>query len=177
MTIQLSLFEGFREAFAMKDEYGEAIGRRMAYDRYMGSARWRNIRKDYLNSVEHRCERCGCRSFHQLEVHHLSYCNFGKENFSDLKAVCVPCHRKEDAERRAKLAIQFQEEGLIRRYLTARDTYFEKVHGSVRFVPLFAYDEFDGWIVRKNPDFAGVWNSDRFDDVEGERISWPEGRE
>ena len=46
------------------------------------------------------CERCVVRTGN-LEVHHLSYERFWHERDEDLQALCGPCHRKADRERRA----------------------------------------------------------------------------
>jgi phage terminase large subunit GpA-like protein len=46
-----------------------------------------------------RCERCGERT-RRLEVHHLTYERFGRELLMDLQALCEPCHKIADAERK-----------------------------------------------------------------------------
>ena len=46
-----------------------------------------------------RCERCGERT-RRLEVHHLTYERFGRELLTDLQALCEPCHKIADTERR-----------------------------------------------------------------------------
>jgi len=48
------------------------------------------------------CERCVKKS-EALEVHHLTYERFGHELDSDLQALCHPCHKEADAERKKAL--------------------------------------------------------------------------
>ncbi len=62
------------------------------YREYLESTTWKETRRRKLTSVGHRCERCGRTAWH---VHHLDYRNLGREDNSDLRALCGRCHQEE----------------------------------------------------------------------------------
>lgn len=70
--------------------------RRQAYNEYLRSDDWKHLRKIKLQFAEYRCERCGGTD--KLQVHHLTYDRFGRENLTDLQVLCKTCH--EDAHGR-----------------------------------------------------------------------------
>jgi 5-methylcytosine-specific restriction endonuclease McrA len=57
---------------------------------YLKTNHWKWRRRHYLESVEHRCERCGLDW--ATEIHHLSYERLYAEPDADLIALCRPCH-------------------------------------------------------------------------------------
>lgn len=61
-----------------------------AYKYYVKTDCWAVRREAYLKNHD-RCEGCGLVA--RLQVHHLTYENFGHEPDADLLAVCVGCHR------------------------------------------------------------------------------------
>lgn len=72
------------------------------YRAYMESARWSETRRAVLEARGHRCERCGDEP-DVVQVHHLTYDRLEKEEWDDLKVVCIPCHSIEDDEREQRV--------------------------------------------------------------------------
>ena len=63
------------------------------YSEYLNSAKWRQRRQAYLNSMAtKRCEMCSKEG--PLDVHHNNYANIGCELDEDLIALCWKCHAK-----------------------------------------------------------------------------------
>jgi len=60
---------------------------------------WTYYRPTVIRRAGGRCERCQQRT-RRFEVHHLTYVRFGRELLIDLQALCEPCHKIADAERR-----------------------------------------------------------------------------
>ena len=60
---------------------------------YLLSKEWADIRNDIFQIRGRACERCGCE--HSLQVHHLTYDNWMKEEPEDLEILCKLCHEKE----------------------------------------------------------------------------------
>jgi hypothetical protein len=52
---------------------------------------WANIREKALIRDNRSC-RC-CLSKENLEIHHVTYENFGEENLQDVITLCRPCHQ------------------------------------------------------------------------------------
>lgn len=72
------------------------------YVEYLESEHWRQLRQRKLESVNHRCERCGAYSKRAptgvlggLDVHHLTYERLRNEPLEDLEVLCVRCHAEE----------------------------------------------------------------------------------
>jgi len=60
---------------------------------YYLSPEWQQQRVKRLNYDGRRCQNCG--STKNLQVHHLRYKNFNKEDVKkDLKVLCSDCHKK-----------------------------------------------------------------------------------
>ena len=129
---------------------------RARYDAYMGSARWRNARKDRIKMAGNRCEGCGIEGnrAYPLEVHHLSYDRLGGELPSDLKVVCRSCHTNEDKERAKAGEVRSRVARERARYEAAVDTFASKKYG----------DDWEDWVI----SWDGA--SEEFDD-------WVEARE
>lgn len=62
----------------------------MDYQAYLRSDWWKRRRKRALVMAEFKCQVCN--SPHQLEVHHRTYTNLGKEEDPDLTVLCGECH-------------------------------------------------------------------------------------
>jgi hypothetical protein len=69
-------------------------GHREKYERYIASSRWFAKRLQYFASIRGpiRCRGCGTGNEKTLHVHHRTYIRLGREDLSDLVAVCVGCH-------------------------------------------------------------------------------------
>ena len=61
------------------------------YRDFLRSPYWGAVRRQVL-ARQPWCERCGSRV--QLQVHHKSYANLGREYYrrQDLEMLCDPCH-------------------------------------------------------------------------------------
>ena len=66
--------------------------RRRQYAEYMQSPAWRRKRQQVLDRDGGICQ--GCRKKAAMEVHHLSYRNFGDELLFQLISLCEDCHNK-----------------------------------------------------------------------------------
>lgn len=68
--------------------------RSMAYDEYLKTQHWRELRERILWRAGFRCRLC---ETHQgpIDVHHLTYERRGCEFDSDLIALCRDCHTKQ----------------------------------------------------------------------------------
>lgn len=68
------------------------------YKIFMNSEKWRSIRNKRLEIDNYTCQCCGIHGNGNiyLEVHHLSYADFGgnEDVFKDLVSVCPSCHDK-----------------------------------------------------------------------------------
>lgn len=60
------------------------------YERYISSDNWRSRRESFFIRRGRRCSVCGTHD--QLEVHHITYRNFGAEKDEDLVSLCRPHH-------------------------------------------------------------------------------------
>lgn len=64
-----------------------------AYHNYINSMKWRLKRIEAFRHYGRKCSRCG--SARRLEVHHVTYIDFGNEPMEALAVLCVHCHRDE----------------------------------------------------------------------------------
>jgi hypothetical protein len=105
---------------------------------YYRSPEWQYTRRQKLEQVGNRCERCGKAG--RLDVHHLSYDNLYDERMEDLKALCRDCHGPADYERE---------------YSSGLSTYLEKRFGeNAWMIDASDYaDEFDDWLENKREDW------------------------
>ena len=60
------------------------------YKTYMLSPKWIATRNLVRTREGNTCQQC--KSKHKIEVHHITYKNFGEEELKDLVCVCKPCH-------------------------------------------------------------------------------------
>lgn len=68
-------------------------------NQYYSSTAWAKIKTDLFFLRGKRCEVCG--SYKQIQVHHLTYENFGgNEEPNDLVILCSDCHQKEHGLKR-----------------------------------------------------------------------------
>ena len=75
----------------MDCDYAEELGHRMAAEGGMEGTAWLRVRVRILNLRGEKCEKCGAEE--RLDVHHLTYENFGFEKDEDLQILCQNCHR------------------------------------------------------------------------------------
>lgn len=61
------------------------------YHKYIKSQRWEAKCEVYWRKFGRYCK--ACKSTRNLQVHHMSYDNFGHEAMADLVGLCVLCHR------------------------------------------------------------------------------------
>jgi 5-methylcytosine-specific restriction endonuclease McrA len=66
--------------------------RKKAYNQYIASKKWREFRSGILKERGFHCELC--KSQKNLELHHLSYANFGFEKPEQVIILCENCHKK-----------------------------------------------------------------------------------
>lgn len=72
--------------------------RRLRYELYLKSEKWKRIRIRKFKQVGRKCEKCGSKK--GLQCHHLNYERLGKEKLNDLQILCTDCHALADIERR-----------------------------------------------------------------------------
>ena len=60
---------------------------------YLQSHEWQDKRKVVLSRAQYKCECCNISNV-PLEVHHITYINFGCDPLDDLTAVCRECHQR-----------------------------------------------------------------------------------
>jgi 5-methylcytosine-specific restriction endonuclease McrA len=107
-----------------------------AYFEYLNSPTWARKRRAALRRAKYKCQYCGVSGV-KLEVHHLTYRNFGNEKPQDLRAACEKCHPIADNERR---------------YNAGLHTYLTKKYGAnwQDFITTQqAKGEFDLWLLSK----------------------------
>ena len=69
------------------------LGKYKDYETYLKSYEWRMISREAKLRASRRCQLCN--SENDLQVHHRSYENLGREletNFRDLIILCERCH-------------------------------------------------------------------------------------
>ena len=59
---------------------------------YLKSPEWKALKSKVLNRDNYTCQSCNTNGI-SLEVHHITYQNFGNENLSDLVSLCRNCHQ------------------------------------------------------------------------------------
>ena len=59
---------------------------------YMQSEKWRTLRFSRLMIAQYKCESCG--SFHNLNLHHITYERLTQEELEDVAILCEVCHTK-----------------------------------------------------------------------------------
>lgn len=119
----------------------------------MDSAQWRYIRELMKKLAKFRCQDCGKPSS-TLEVHHLNYERFGRERMSDLRVLCVPCHKIADKKREDEVqerAAQAWEAACKEGRERAYNTYMTKKYGEEYYMmeEECHREEFDEWLEKK----------------------------
>ena len=139
----------------MQDLFGNDVASSPAktfeqeYAEYIRSAKWRRKAKAAMARAGENCERCGCSKLsRRLEVHHVNYDRFKNEFPEDLQVLCVACHEKADAERRARVS----REKASRAHSARLDGWASKVWGDEwqsMVDPEDANDQFLTWLDKK----------------------------
>lgn len=79
-----------------------------SYRQYLNSEHWKNTRERLLERHGAYCDCCG--STDNINVHHLTYKNIGKENDYELIVLCHRCHQiMHDQKRKRRLANEFHD--------------------------------------------------------------------
>lgn len=68
--------------------------RAMPYEQYLRTVHWRAFRAWILKERGRCCERCEER-YGEIDVHHVTYDNLGREKPEDVIVLCRECHDKE----------------------------------------------------------------------------------
>lgn len=126
--------------------------RSIAYQKYIKSAQWENIRQVMFKLKGKRCETCGTSI--GLESHHKTYERFGRESQNDLQVLCKRHHEEADRKRERELKRVFEELCENTRYENAQHTYFTKIYGEHYHPDESMYRRFDEWIERKEENEA-----------------------
>lgn len=65
------------------------------YEKFLKSEYWLGVRQEVLKRDEFKCQCCDAKE--SLQVHHLTYENYGKEHehLEDLITLCDDCHKKQ----------------------------------------------------------------------------------
>jgi len=58
---------------------------------YLQSIRWKKLRKVRLALDNYKCYGCG--ESRPLEIHHITYDDFGNEKMDQLRSLCRDCHQ------------------------------------------------------------------------------------
>jgi len=72
--------------------YMDYIGN-LPYDEYLKTEHWQHFRKQALKDSHYSCRLCDTKDV-ELNVHHKTYRNLGRETFLDIVVLCVDCHSK-----------------------------------------------------------------------------------
>jgi 5-methylcytosine-specific restriction endonuclease McrA len=127
-----------------------APSRPVDYEKYLRSAKWRNISAAMKKYVNFTCQSCKVK-FHpgELDVHHRTYDRLGNERPSDLQVLCRSnCHPIADARRVEKVAVRREQ----RQYDAASHTFLSKKYGDnyASFADEGMYEEFERWRAKKH---------------------------
>jgi len=140
--IQQKLFEFEPVSSKPNTEVFSTLDRENFYKKYLGSAQWKKRRLQVLERAGDKCERCG--SDVELEVHHLNYERLGREDLSDLLAVCKRCHLRED-----ELRIEQTESDRYRRSINSFGTRKYGEEWNSWKDPEIVREEFHDWLERR----------------------------
>lgn len=66
--------------------------RSMAYDAYLQTDEWKQIREMAFQRDGRKCTKCGSTQY--LQAHHLNYSRRGREKLKDLTTLCSTCHQR-----------------------------------------------------------------------------------
>jgi len=125
---------------------------RARYEKRIGSAQWRNMRRDFGKLRGERCERCG-RATKPLFLHHKAYERLGNEGLDDLELLCRPCHDVADRERAVRGEVRSAKALANGRHHAALNTYAIKKYGEDwrdRDDRDDIEQEFSDWLDRQN---------------------------
>ena len=124
--------------------------RSVDYEKYLRSAKWRNIAAAMKKFANFTCQRCRT-NFHpgELDVHHLNYDRLGNERPSDLQVLCrANCHPIADATRVEGTLIRREQ----RQSDAAAHTFLSKKYGDnyASFADDSMHEEFEHWRAKKH---------------------------
>ncbi len=64
------------------------------YVRYIGSKKWKDLKKSIIEKRGNACERCNAKP-KQIDLHHKTYIRLFNEEENDVMLLCRGCHEKE----------------------------------------------------------------------------------
>lgn len=68
---------------------------RKEYYEYIQSEKWKTLSGTFKKQAGNCCQHCGCDGKSNiLDIHHVSYENFGNESYEDILVLCRDCHKK-----------------------------------------------------------------------------------
>ena len=62
---------------------------------YLNTEHWKNFKEEALRHFNYKCHKCEIDNIDNnvtMDVHHLTYCNIGRETFNDVVVLCRECH-------------------------------------------------------------------------------------
>lgn len=62
------------------------------YEEYLQTDHWLHFRNEALKWAQNKCQICG--EIYNLNIHHKTYENKGRETFNDVTVLCRDCHEK-----------------------------------------------------------------------------------
>lgn len=65
----------------------------LPYKLYLQTEHWKHFRAEALKHEQYKCQLCNSKD-KELNVHHRSYENIGRETFNDVIVLCKDCHEK-----------------------------------------------------------------------------------
>ncbi len=74
------------------DRKAEKESRRLFYEEYLQSEKWKAIRRLVIDRENGICQ--GCRKSRISEIHHATYDHLGDELLFELIGLCRDCHKK-----------------------------------------------------------------------------------
>jgi hypothetical protein len=94
-------FHERRNARKHFDKLLAALPYRERYEYYIRSQVWTDFRKRIARERKWTCEECHATKT-KLNVHHLTYERLGHELDSDVKLLCIDCHRMKHVDVRRR---------------------------------------------------------------------------
>lgn len=113
-----------------------------AYIKHLHSEYWQSFRKAIIAERGNKCEDCGAVLENKdLDLHHLTYENFGQETGSDVVVLCRHCHDKRESIKSAfqKIRERMFKNGEMGKEQLYEHTFLQQTVQKIRqkYIPLF----------------------------------------